>query len=181
MEFSDLAAAIKENDSARVNELMKELIPRLKRFLTVHMNASRQDAEDCAQESILLCIEAIKEDRLRNTDRVLSYLFTSCKNNYLKMLDKHKEQHYDDMPEGQHAPAGQLMNLLDKERQRLLEWCLKQLKKEYQAFMRYWFKYPDSEAEKVADHFNLSVSNTWTRKHRIINKLNECYEKKSKL
>lgn len=74
MEFSDLADAIKENDSARVNQLLQKLMPRLKRFLSVHMNASRQDAEDCAQESILLCIEAIKEDRLRNSDKILSYL-----------------------------------------------------------------------------------------------------------
>lgn len=181
MDFSDLADAIKENDSARVNELMKKLIPRLKRFLTVHMNATRQDAEDCAQESVLLCIEAIKEDRLRNTDKVLSYLLTSCRNNYLKMKDKRKEQHYDKLPEDQNSPAGQLINLLDKERRRLLEWCLKQLKQEYQAFMRYWFQFPDSEAEKVADHFNISISNTWTRKHRIISKLNECYEEKSQL
>lgn len=181
MEFSDLADAIKENDSARVNELLRRLMPRLKRFLTVHMNASRQDAEDCAQESILLCIEAIKEDRLRNSDKILSYLFTSCRNNYLKLKEKHKEQHYDEIPDDQHAPAAQLLNLLDKERKRLLEWCLKQLKQEYQAFMRYWFQFPDSEAEKVAEHFDLSVSNTWTRKHRIITKLNECYEEKSKL
>lgn len=181
MEYSDLARAIKENDSVRVNELMKKLIPRLKRFLSIHMNASKQDAEDCAQESVLLCIEAVKEDRLRNPEKVLSYLLTSCRNNYLKMRDKHKEEHYEELPDDQHSPAAQLINLLDKERQRLLEWCLNQLKKEYQAFMEYWFRNPGKEAEKVAAHFNLSVSNTWTRKHRIINKLHDCYQKKSEI
>lgn len=181
MEYSDLAKAIRENDSSRVNELMKELVPRLKRFLSIHMNASEVDAEDCAQETILHCIEVIKEDKLRDPEKVLSYILTSCRNNYLKMKEKMREERYEEVPEHNNSPAGQLLNLLDKERKRILEWCLKQLKKEYQAFMRYWFRYPDAEAEKVAEHFNLSVSNTWTRKHRIINTLNECYKKKSEL
>jgi RNA polymerase sigma factor (sigma-70 family) len=181
MEYSDLAKAIKENDSSRVNELMLKLVPRLKRFLSVHMNASRADAEDCAQETVLQCIEVIKEDKLRDSEKVLSYILTSCRNNYLKMKEKHKEEHYEEVPVANHSPAGQLMNLLDKERKNILKWCLEQLKAEYQAFMKYWFKHPDAEAEKVADHFNLSVSNTWTRKHRIINKLNKCYKKKSEL
>lgn len=181
MEYSDLAEAIKENDSARVDELMKKLVPRLKRFLGVHMNASKPDAEDCAQETVLVCLEVIKEDKLRDPEKVLTYLLTSCRNNYLKMQNKHKEERYEEVPDERHSPAGQLINLLDKERKRLLEWCLKQLKQEYQTFMEYWFRHPGAEAEKVAAHFNLSVSNTWTRKHRIINKLNECYQKKSEL
>lgn len=181
MEYSDLAKAIRENNSSRVDELMRKLVPRLKRFLTVHMNASKADAEDCAQETVLQCIEVIKEDKLRDSEKVLSYILTSCRNNYLKMKEKHKEEHYEEVPDSNHSPAGQLMNLLDKERKSILKWCLKQLKEEYQSFMRYWFKYPEAEAEKVADYFNLSVSNTWTRKHRIISKLNECYKKKSEL
>ncbi|MGK7369115.1 MAG: RNA polymerase sigma factor [Candidatus Halalkalibacterium sp. M3_1C_030] len=181
MKYSDLAKAIKENDSSRINEIMKELVPRLKRFLSVHMNASKADAEDCAQETILQCIEVIKEDKLRDTDKVLSYILTSCRNNYLKMKEKKKEEHYEEVPDDNHSPAGQLLNLLDKERKRILEWCLNQLKKEYQAFMRYWFRNPGAEAEKVAEQFNLSVSNTWTRKHRLISRLNECYKKKSEL
>lgn len=181
MEYSDLAKAIRENDSSRVNELMIKLVPRLKRFLRVHMNASKADAEDCAQETILQCIEVIKEDKLRDTEKVLSYITTSCRNNYLKMKDKYKEEHFEEVPDDNNSPADQLMNLLDKERKNILKWCLKQLKEEYQAFMKYLFKYPAAEAEKVAEYFNLSVSNTWTRKHRIINKLNECYKKKSKL
>ncbi len=181
MEYSDLAKAIRENDSSRVNELMMKLVPRLMRFLSVHMNASKEDAEDCAQETILQCIEVIKEDKLRDSEKVLSYILTSCRNNYLKMKDKHKEEHFEEVPDDRHSPAGQLMNLLDKERKSILEWCLKQMKQEYQAFMRYWFRYPGAEAEKVAERFNLSVSNTWTRKHRIISRLNECYKKKSKL
>lgn len=181
MEYSELAKAIRENDSSRVNEMMQKLVPRLKRFLSIHMNASKSDAEDCAQETILQCIEIIKQDKLRDTDKVLSYIMTSCRNNYLKMKEKMKEENYEEVPDRNYSSAEQLLNLLDKERKRILEWCLRQLKKEYQDFMRYWFQNPGAEAEKVAEHFDLSVSNTWTRKHRIISKLNDCYKKKSEL
>ncbi len=176
-----MAVAIKENNTRRVNELMKDLVPRLKRFLKIHMNASKADAEDCAQDTVLACIEAIKQDRIRNPDRILSYMLTSCRNNYLKMKEKRKEKHFEDPPADHNMSAGQLSQLLDEERFRILRWCLKQLKKEYRRFMEYWFQHPGEEAEKVADHFGLSVSNTWTRKHRIINRLNKCYSEKSEL
>lgn len=181
MDYSDLAQAIRENNTGRVDELLQKLIPRLHRFLSIHMNASKPDAQDCVQETILHCLEAIKNDNLRHPEKVISYLLTSCRNNYLKMLDKRKENAYDEVPEEHHHPAVQLANLLDDERKRLLEWCLKQLKEEYRLFMEFWFKHPEYEAEKVADHFNLSVSNTWTRKHRLINQLHECYKEKSEI
>lgn len=181
MDYADLVEALKENDSSRVNEHLNTLIPRLHRFLTIHMNASRQDAEDCAQETLLLTLEAINEDRIKNPERILSYMLTSCRNNYLKMVSKDKEQNYEEVPEEQHHQPGQLKAMLDEERKSLLEWCMEQLKDEYKKFMEYWFTDPGMEAEKVADKFNLSLSNTWTRKHRIIKQLNECYQKKSEL
>jgi DNA-directed RNA polymerase specialized sigma24 family protein len=47
--------------------------------------------------------------------------------------------------------------------------------------MQYWFDHPDAHTKKVASHFDISVNNAWTRKHRLIKKLNECYREKSKL
>lgn len=176
-----MVTAIKENDNKKVDEYLKTLMPRLVRFLRIHMNASINDAKDCAQESFLLSLEVIKQDKLQNPERILSYLLTSCRNNYLKMQRKNREQNFDEVPAEHYHKPGQLSSLMDKERNRLLKWCMEQLKKEYRKFMEYWFEHPDYEAEKVAEHFDLSVSNTWTRKHRIIKKLNKCYQKKSEL
>lgn len=181
MEYSELADAIKNNDSSRIREMMNTLMPRLQRFLLVHMNASETDAEDCAQDTILSCLETIHEGRLKNPDRILSFLLTSCRNNYLNMINKKKEQYFEEMPDERNTDPRQLKNLIEEERMQILQWCLEQLKEEYRKFMEYWFHHPDSEAEEVAEHFNLSVSNTWTRKHRIIGKLNDCYSEKSKL
>ncbi|MGD8428418.1 MAG: sigma-70 family RNA polymerase sigma factor [Balneolaceae bacterium] len=181
MDYSKLVTALKENDSQRVNELLEALRPRLIAFLRVHMNASRADAEDCAQESLLDSIEVIREDRLNNPKRVVSYILSTCRNNYLKMQRKQRAESMEDISETQTQAPRQLQSLLDKEQKRLLEWCLRQLKKEYRKFMQYWFDHPDAHANKVAKHFEISVSNAWTRKHRLVRKLNECYRKKSKL
>ena len=180
MEYSDLVQALKDNNSSRVSELLKTLMPRLIRFLQVHMNASGPDAEDCAQEALLTCLEAINEDNLRNPERVFYFLMSVSRNSYLKLMEN-KEYPYDDIPETSHQKPGQLLSLLDKERNKILERCMEQLSDEFREYIRYWFKNPDSDAESVADHFGITLSNAWTRKHRIIKSLHECYQKKSKL
>lgn len=181
MDYSELVTAFKENDSKKVNELLEALRPRLMAFLRVHMNASQADAEDCAQDSLLDSIEKIEADQLDDPEQVVSYILSTCRNNYLKMRRKRRPETMDDVSTKQRQDPRQLQSLLDEEQERLLEWCLNQLKKEYQKFMQYWFDHPDAHTNKVAEHFDISVNNAWTRKHRLVRKLNECYQKKSNL
>lgn len=179
MNYSELVTAIKEDDSEKINKLLAGLRPRLLAFLRIHMNANEADAQDCAQESLLTTIKIIEEDRIDDPDQVVSYILSTCKNVYLKMLKKRREKSIDEVSEDHlHSPR-QLKSLLNEEQKRLLEWCMGQLKKEYQKFMQYWFKHPNAHANGVANRFNMSVNNVWTRKHRLIKKLNECYKKKS--
>lgn len=181
MEFSELVEAIDKNNKSKVNRLLKSLTPRLVRFLQIHMNAEKQDAEDCAQQTLLKALESIREGSIRNPELILSFLLTSCRNNYLNLINKNKEQLNDDFSRGFGQKPRQLHALLNDERQKLLEWCLERLSDDYRIFIDYWFRYPDSDASDVATHFEISLNNAWTRKHRIIKKLNECYEEKSKL
>ncbi|MGM0546652.1 MAG: RNA polymerase sigma factor [Bacteroidota bacterium] len=181
MDYAKLVTALKENDSQEANKIIEALRPRLIAFLRIHMNASVADAEDCAQDSLLTSLEVIKEDRLNNPDQVVSYILSVCKNNYLKMQKKKRPEATDEIPnEHQQAPT-QLQSLLDEEQQQLLEWCIDQLKKRYKTFMAYIFDHPDADAKKIGKHFDISVNNVWTRKHRLIKKLSECYQEKSKL
>jgi len=181
MDYSNLVTALQENDNHKANEFIEALRPRLMAFLRIHMNASEVDAEDVAQDSLLTSVEVIKEGRLKNPDQVVSYILSICRNNYLKLQNKQREESMDKVPDNHHQKPGQLQSLLDEEQERLLEWCLNQLKEEYQKFMQYWFDHPDAHTKKVASHFDISVNNAWTRKHRLIKKLNECYQEKSKL
>lgn len=181
MDYSELVTALKRNETERVNTLIEALRPRLIAFLRIHMNADEADAEDCAQDALITSIEIIKEDRINNPDQVVSYILSTCRNKYLKMQKKRREQSLEEVSENQQQGPNQLQSLLDEEQQRLLEWCMNQLKKEYQKFMQYWFTHPDAHTKSVANHFDITVNNAWTRKHRLIKKLSECYQKKSNL
>lgn len=179
MEYSELVQALQEGDDARTNAILGELIPRLKRFLQIHMGATKSDADDCVQQSLELVLEALRKGKLKDPDKILTYLMTTCRNNYLKEQAKKREVIYERVPESHFKNPDQLKTLVDRERIDILERCLDELKGIYRRFIDYLFKHPESDAEKVAEHFDISVNNVWIRKHRVIKKLNECYKSKS--
>ncbi len=181
MEYSGLVQAIVEKDSSKTDTLIKSLRPRLISFLRIRMNASEADAEDCAQEAVLICLNAIENGSLKNPERVFSYLMTTCKNLYLDMHKHNREYTFENPFHDHYHNPFQLTRLLDEEKNRILYWCFNKLKRKHREFMEYWFKLPGSQAKSVANHFGISESNVWTRKHRILTLLNKCYEKKSKL
>ena len=183
MDYSQLVTAITENDTQKINDLIKKIRPRLLAFLCIHMGANRIDAQDIAQDALLTTIRVIKEGPgINNPEQVVKYMMSICRNEYIKEQKKKQAESIEEVspPERRQAPR-QLQSLLDEEQHRMLQWCLKQLKKEYQKYMEYWFNNPNAHTQKVADHFGISVSNAWTRKHRLVKKLNECYQKKSNL
>lgn len=181
MDYSQLVAAIKKNDTETVNALIKKIRPRLLAFLCIHMDANHMDAQDIAQEALLTTIEVIQEGRTINPEQIVSYMLSICRNEYIKEQKKKQAESIEEITPPQRQAPRQLQSLLDEEQQRLLQWCLQQLKGEYQKYMQYWFNNPDAHTQKVAARFDISVNNAWTRKHRLIKKLNECYQKKSNL
>lgn len=181
MDYSDLVAAINNNNTRQVNKLIDVIRPRLIAFLRIHMNASEADAKDIVQDSLIVAIESIKKGELREPSQVVKYMLSICKNKYLKQLKKQRRTSVTDTSRHQEQAPKQLQSLLDKEQKRLLQWCLQQLKKEHKRFMQFWFNHPDAHTERVAAKFEISINSAWTRKHRLIKRLNECYQKKSKL
>lgn len=183
MDYSELVTAINENDSKKVNGLIKKIHPRLMAFLCIHMGAQRVDAQDIAQDALITTIEVIREGNIiNNPKQIVKYMMSICRNEYIEIQKKKQADSTETVtrPEQRQAPR-QLQSLLDEEQQRMLQWCLQQLKKEYQKYMEYWFNHPDAHTQTVADHFGISVNNAWTRKHRLVKKLKECYQKKSNL
>lgn len=181
MEYSGLVEAIKQDDQKEINRLLKSLIPQLITYLQIHLNAAKQDAEDCAQQAFLISFEAVREGRLEQPDRIFSFLITTCRNKYLNQMNRQKRTTYEDFSKSYTDRPGQLLSLLNNEKRTILKQCLEQLSKGYKTFIEYWFSHPDSGAKAVATHFDISVNNAWTRKHRVISKLNECYQKKSEV
>ena len=180
MDYSKFVYAVQNNDSATLNSLSPVITAVLIKFLKVRLNASHHDAQDYAQNTLLLAIEKIKADKLNNPDSIIYYLFTTAKNDFLKQQSKLSEETYSEVPDSHSVPGDQLENLLDAERQSVLQRCLDALKPDFKKYITYWFENPADEAAVVADYFGISVSNAWTKKHRILTMLKECCQKKLK-
>ena len=84
MDYSQFVKAIHENNKKELDEQAIVITRVLIKFLRARMNASQEDAEDCVQNTLLLVIEKIKEEKLNNPDSIIYYLFTTAKNDYFK-------------------------------------------------------------------------------------------------
>lgn len=181
MDYSKFVEAILQNDDSVISKQVKVITRVLIKFLMVRLGASFHDAEDCAQTTLLIAINKIRDRQLDHPEAIINYLFTTAKHEYFRVLSKNREINYEDLPEHHSIKADQLDKLLVEEKLTVLQDCLAELRADHKEFIEFWFNHPAYEAAVVADHFGISVSNVWTKKHRIIQILNECLEQKLKL
>lgn len=177
--FSELVDALKKGDDARASELLSEVLPRLEDYLCVVMNAKPQDAAECVHQAFLNVFEQIRRDKINNTKYIFNYLLKSSRNEYLKYVKRQHKFNYDNMLNEMCDPEEQITNLMDKERQRILEKCLSELQKKSREFIEYFIDKPDSTTEEAVKAFNLSSANVRTKKSRILSRLHHCYKRKS--
>jgi RNA polymerase sigma factor (sigma-70 family) len=178
MDYSKFVDAVLQQDDATMNEQAKVITPVLIKFLMVRMNASVHDAKDCAQNTLLVAIEKIRQGDVNHPDALINYMFTTARNEYLNEFSSSRELNYDDPPEHHSNPADQLNKLVDKEKMKLLKHCIDSLKADYKKYIQYWFQHPGYETSVVAEHFGITVNNAWTKKHRVINAIKKCLDKK---
>jgi RNA polymerase sigma factor (sigma-70 family) len=180
MNYAQLIDAIQKNDRRSTDTLLSSLFPVLVNYLCVTMNAGVKDAEDCAQEALITVVENIRRNGIKNPDSIFNYIITVSRHAYLRLRRDDIPGNYVDFSEAYHVaePADQLDNLLDNERERLLEECMQELSEENREMIGMWFQNPGRPSEEVARRFQISVNNAWIRKHRIIKLLNKCIEKK---
>lgn len=177
MDYSRFVYAVQKNDVKELEAQVRVITGVLIKFLRVRIGATYHDAQDSAQNTLLLVVKKIKEDKLNNPEAIIYYLFTTAKHDYLKAQSKIKEPVYDEVPSSYKKEGDQLNNLLDEERQQVLKKCLNKLKPNLRTYINYWFENPRDDATVVADHFGISVNNAWTKKHRILKILKECFQK----
>lgn len=174
MDYSALVTSIKNGDQKTANKLCAEATPILKKYVISRTGCTMTDADDAVQKMFEYIIHKILNDEIENPKGLLAYMLKTSKHMYYKMVKKQRlEQTYNIAQDNSHHP-NQLWNLIDKEKQQLLTDCIDQLRLGYRDFITHWFAFPDANTEDIADHFDISVNNAWTRKHRIVKKLNEC-------
>ena len=141
MDYSKFVTALQENDQALIKEYVPVITNILIKFLKVRLGVTYHDAEDVAQNTIINVIKKIKSNELNNPDSLIYYLFTTAKNEYYKYLRSIKESNYKEIPESYSAEGDQLKNILNEERQRILNICLNMLKPSLKEYITYWFNH----------------------------------------
>lgn len=180
VDYSELVFALQQNKEGKANELLKELLSRLKDYLKVVLNAGEKEAEECVQQAFIKVYEQIKKDNIREEKYIFSYMIRACRNEYFRYS---KEQNKFNNPVEDHKehlikPAEQVQNLMDKDRQKILEACLNELRKQSRKFIEYFIDKPDATTKEASAHFDISGANVRTKKSRIISRLHHCFKRK---
>lgn len=180
VDYSELVYALQQNKEGKANELLEEVLYRLKDYLKVVMNASEEDAEESIQQAFLNVYEQIRKDNIREEKYIFSYMLRAARHEYIRLS---KDQHKFDYPMDDHSehlvePAEQVENLMDQDRQRILEACLEELREKSRTFIEYFIDKPDATTKQASKHFNLTGANVRTKKSRILSRLHHCFKRK---
>lgn len=180
VDYSELIRALEQNKHGKANELLEEILYRLKDYLQVVIGANEKEAEECTQQAFLNVYEQIQKDNIREEKYIFSYLIKASRNEYFRMT---KDQHRFSNPMEDHQkhfvdPAKQFENLMDQDRQKILEACLKELREKSRTFISYFFEKPDTTTKEASKHFGISGANARTKKSRILDRLHYCYKRK---
>ncbi|HLR24308.1 MAG TPA: sigma-70 family RNA polymerase sigma factor [Fodinibius sp.] len=183
-DYSEIVSALRENRQNEVNDLLDELIGRLRDYLQVVLNASEDDAAECAQNTFLIVHEKIMQGAIRNEEHIFSYFLRVCRHEYFGMLDKRWNRKREDIERArdyeQHliSPEQQIERLQDEDRQKILEACLNRLKKEPREFIEFLMAHPDLSTRELSSRLEMSEANVRTKKSRLLSRLHACFRYK---
>lgn len=187
VDYSEIIDALQQNREGEVNDLLEELTFRLRDYMRVVLDANQDDREECVQRALTIAYEQIIQGNIKDEKRIFAYLINVCRNEYftlkresrrLESLDNHDYEEQDNY-EGHFVDSGdQVQNLMDEDRQKILEVCLDNLKEEYREFIEYLMERPNITTEDASEHFGISQASMRTRKSRILKRLHYCFQRK---
>lgn len=180
VDYSELVNALQEGDENKAAELLSEVLPRLEDYLMVAMSADSNAAQECVQQAFLDVFEQIRQDKIKESKYIFSYLIKSCRHEYLRYAKRqHRFKYEEEALNELYEPEQQFQNLLDKERQRILQECLEELQEKSRKFIEYFIDKPDATTDEASEEFGLTGANVRTRKSRILSRLHHCFKRKS--
>ena len=154
-------------------ELYRLLAPRARRFGLRHLRDSHA-ASDLMQHVMTLTIEQLRSGRMREPERVLSFVLGACR---LTVMDQRRgERRREDLLQ-RYADALPIADLhiaprLDHER---VADCLERLPERERSVLVMTF-YDDQPSEAVGQQMGLTAGNVRVIRHRGIDKLRRCVE-----
>jgi RNA polymerase sigma-70 factor (ECF subfamily) len=166
-----IRAAPGGGDVAAETELYRRLAPRVRLYGLKHLR-DRQAASDLVQQVLLLTLERLRAGKLRDPERLVSFVFGTCRMMVLELRrtgarrERLLDQYADDVPMADPAASPRL----DHAR---LVGCLERLSERERSVLVMTF-YDDQPAKEVAVALGLSEGNVRVIRHRGIERLRDC-------
>jgi len=178
--FYELATS---DDSSTINQISEHIIQRMALYLTSVMDAEQEAAKDCAQQAYEKVYVKISNGEISGVKDIFGYLIRAAKYEYLMELRKEKLEYPSEYRffSGIKGATGEevVESLYSEEREKLLEYCIQQLKEKRKNFFKKVLEHINEKDKDVAKKLEMSYSSFRTRKSRIIDALRECVKNAS--
>ena len=166
-----IAARVPEEAAKAEAELCRRLAPRLRLYGRKHLRDDHA-AADLAQQVLLMTIEKLRAGRMREPERVVSFVFGACRMMTMEMRrgqsrrEELLQRYGDDVP----IADASIEPRLDHER---VARCLERLPERERSVVLMTF-YEDRPADEVAGLLDLTPGNVRVIRHRALQRLREC-------
>ncbi len=152
-------------------ELFRRMAPRVRLYGLRHLRDSHA-AEDLAQQVLITTLEALREGRLRDPEKLASFVLGTCRMTVLDLRrgarrkERLLEQFGADVPAATYEAAPRL----DHEQ---LSRCVQKLKERERTVVVMSF-YDEQTGADVAGFLGVSEANVRVIRHRAIHQLRDC-------
>jgi len=152
-------------------ELFRRMAPRVRLYGLRHLR-NRASAEDLMQQVLITMIEALRQGRLREPERLASFVLGTCRMTVLDLrrgADRRAEllaRFGANLPTAVEPVEPQLN--LDQ-----LAGCVQNLKERERSIVAMTF-YDEKSGEDIADWLGISAANLRVIRHRAIRQLRDC-------
>ena len=152
-------------------ELFRRMAPRIRLYGLRHFR-NEHDAADLVQQVIVTVLEALRADRLREPEKLASFVLGTCR---MTVLDQRRgaqrrERLLEQFGADLLAPAAPSLPQLDHEQ---LTRCVQNLKERERSVVVMTF-YEEQTGAGLADFLGVSEANLRVIRHRAIHQLRNC-------
>jgi len=167
---ADLVSRIAEGDREAEAEMCRRMAPRIRLYGLRHLR-SAPTADDLVQQVLLKVLEALRNARLREPDKLAQFVLGTCRMTVLDLRrSSQRQEELLAMYGGELAPVQPPMPGLDD---RQLARCVQALKERERSVVVMTF-YDDHTAAETARALETSEANVRVIRHRAVRQLRAC-------
>ena len=168
-----ITAAASQPDIAAESELCRRFAPRIRLYGLRHLR-SEAAAADLTQEVLLLTLQKLRGNALREPDRLASFILGTCRQVVVdgRRGNTRRERLLDTFAAEFASILEEDTPVLDTQR---LQQCLERLPERERTVLVMTF-YDDRPADAVGEQLRLSAGNVRVIRHRGIERLKSCMQ-----